>query len=463
MIKALVGSGGKTTLLKKLAAQYLAEGKTVFVTTTTHMFIEENTLLTEDAEEIIRTLQTTGYAMAGKTDGEKIIALSKETFDTVCAHADVVLVEADGSKQMPLKYPNDREPVIPEHTDEIIIVCGLQALGRPAKEVCHRLALVREVLGIHDETIITPVHIQKLLQEGYLSPLRNTYPDVKLTIAPSHNHSLYQRTIAAMLKNECDVSIIQKEWFCPQPTLFICGGGHVAKETAALAKYLDFRVTIIDDREELANTKNFPTADRIICDSYDNLADYLEPDSCYVVVTPNHKADLQCVSIILPTSYRYLGMIGSKNKVAATFENLRAAGFSEEQIASIFAPIGLSIGAVTPAEIAFSILAQIIQEKNKTHSASADRELLECKESGVLCIITEKHGSTPRGAGSMMFVGHNKILGSIGGGEPERLVINCARETSAVTVREYRLNNQLHKGLDMVCGGTITVLFIPME
>ena len=156
-------------------------------------------------------------------------------------------------------------------------------------------------------------------------------------------------------------------------------------------------------------------------------------------------------------------MIGSKNKVAATFENLRAAGFSEEQIASIFAPIGLSIGAVTPAEIAFSILAQIIQEKNKTHAASADRELLECKESGVLCIITEKHGSTPRGAGSMMFVGHNKILGSIGGGEPESLVINCARETTAVTVREYRLNNQLHKGLDMVCGGTITVLFIPME
>ena len=67
MIKALVGSGGKTTLLKKLAAQYLAEGKSVFVTTTTHMFIEEDTLLTEDAEEIIRTLQTTGYAMAGKT------------------------------------------------------------------------------------------------------------------------------------------------------------------------------------------------------------------------------------------------------------------------------------------------------------------------------------------------------------------------------------------------------------
>ena len=84
----------------------------------------------------------------------------------------------------------------------------------------------------------------------------------------------------------------------------------------------------------------------------DNLKNYLEPDACYVVVTPDHKADLQCVSTILPTQYRYLGMIGSKKKVAATFQNLRNAGFTEEQIGTIFAPIGLPIGAVTPAEIA---------------------------------------------------------------------------------------------------------------
>ena len=103
MIIAVVGSGGKTTLIKKLAARYRREGKTVLVTTTTHMFIEEDTLLTDDAEQIISAIQETGYAMAGVPDGIKIKALSRETFEAVCACADVVLVEADGSKHMPLK------------------------------------------------------------------------------------------------------------------------------------------------------------------------------------------------------------------------------------------------------------------------------------------------------------------------------------------------------------------------
>ena len=109
MILAFVGSGGKTTLLKKMAAQFRSEGKTVLVTTTTHMFAEADTLLTDDAATIIQALQENGYAMAGIPDGAKIQALSKETFDAVCPHADVVLVEADGSKMLPLKYPNATE------------------------------------------------------------------------------------------------------------------------------------------------------------------------------------------------------------------------------------------------------------------------------------------------------------------------------------------------------------------
>ena len=208
--------------------------------------------------------------------------------------------------------------------------------------------------------------------------------------------------------------------------------------------------------------ERFPTAEQVICDSYDNLENYLEPGACYVVVTPDHKADLLCVSKILPTKYAYLGMIGSKKKVAATFENLRRANFTEEQISTIFAPIGLPIGAVTPGEIAISILAQVIQEKNRSHAASADRELLEVKEKGVLCVIIEKHGSAPRGVGSMMFVGEDKVLGSIGGGEPEHIAIGHARECKSLTVREYVLNNKGANGLDMICGGTIQVMFIPV-
>ena len=462
MIKAIVGSGGKTTLLKNLARQYRAQGRSVFVTTTTHMFIEEDTLLTDDADVIIQTLKEKGYAMSGLPEGTKLRPLSGETSAAVCAHADVVLVEADGSKHMLLKYPNEREPGIPENADEIIVVCGLNALGRKAKDVCHRLELVKACLGIDEDTPITPAHVQKLVTEGYLNPLREKYPNKKITLAPRHDGSLYQRTIAALLQQKGDVSRIREEWFCPQPALIICGGGHVAREVAALAAHLDLRVTVLDDRADLATRERFPTAERVICDSYDRLEHYMEPGACYVVVTPDHKADLLCVSKILPTEYAYLGMIGSKRKVAATFENLRRAGFSEEQIATIFAPIGLPIGAVTPAEIAFSILAQVIQEKNRSHAASADRELLKVKEQGVLCVITEKHGSAPRGVGSMMFVGEERILGSIGGGEPEYLAIRHAKECRSQMTREYVLNNRGANGLDMICGGTIGVLFIPV-
>lgn len=463
MIIAVVGSGGKTTRIKKLASEFRGEGKNVFVTTTTHMFIEEDTLLTDDADTIAGVLKETGYVMAGVRDGDKIRALSKETFDAVCACADVVLVEADGSKRLPLKYPNAAEPVIPEGTDEIVVVCGLNAIGQKAKAVCHRLELVKSCLGIEDDTVITAEHIQTLVTEGYLKPLRAAYPDTRITVSPRHDGSLYQRVVASLLQHEQDVSLIQEDWFCTQPKLFICGGGHVAKEVAALAAHLDFSVTVMDDRVDLANRERFPTAEKIICDSYDNLNEYLEPDSYYVVVTPDHKADLQCVSTILPAKYRYLGMIGSKGKVAATFERLRSAGFSDDRISTIFAPIGLSIGAATPAEIAFSILGQIIQEKNKKCTASADRALLDAAESGVLCIITEKHGSAPRGVGSMMLVGKDRVIGTIGGGEPEYLAICHARENPSFGERELVLNNKSANGLDMICGGTVKVMFIPLD
>ena len=462
MIISIVGSGGKTTLLKKLAADYRAEGKKVFVTTTTHMYIEEDTLLTDDAQRIIQALNETGYAMAGIPEGAKIKALSKEAFDSVCLHADVVLVEADGSRQLPLKHPGAGEPVIPEHTDEIIVVCGLNAIGQKAGDVCHRPELVKNCLGIDDDTVITASHVQKLVTASYLEPLRKAYPNATLTLTPRHDGSLYQRVIASLLENGQDADMISEDWFCPQPNLSICGGGHVAKEVAALAAHLDFSVTVLDDRPDLANPERFPTAEKVICDSYGSLGQYLDAGAYYVVVTPDHKADLQCVSTILPTRYRYLGMIGSRKKVASTVENLKNAGFSQEQISRIFAPIGLPIGAVTPAEIALSILGQIVQEKNKTHGASADKALLEAEEPGMLCIITEKHGSAPRGVGSMMFVGKDKVLGSIGGGEPEYLAICQAKEHPGCCLRKYTLNNTAANGLDMICGGNITVLFIPV-
>ena len=336
----------------------------------------------------------------------------------------------------------------------------LRALLRAARG--HRLELVTACLDIPEDTFITPAHVQRLVTEGYLRPLRARCPDKKVVLMPRTDGSLYQRAVASLLRQEQDVSLLKKEWFCPQPRLIVCGGGHVSREVAALAARLDFTTRVIDERPELLTRERFPTADELICDSYDNLEQHLEPGACYVVVTPNHKADFRCVAAILSTDYAYLGMMGSKRKVAATFEQLRLEGFSQQQIDTIFAPIGLPIGAVTPAEIALSILAQIIEQKNRHHIASADRSLLETTEQGVLCIVIEKHGSVPRGVGSMMLVTADHILGSIGGGEGEYRAICHAREGAGLDIQTYALHNDAAGGLDMVCGGTMKVLFLPV-
>lgn len=462
MIRAIVGAGGKTSLIKKLASEYGKMGRKVFVTTSTHMFVEPDTLVTENVEEILHELETKGYVMAGSPCGEKIKALPLPVYEAICKYADEVLVEADGSKHLPLKFPNETEPVIYENVEEIIVVCGLHGLGQPAKEAIHRFELAEEHLQIGEDEIITPTHVQKLLEKGYLEPLREKYEDKLVKIKPNSGDSMYQRALASLLRDENDVSLIKEEWFEPQPQLIVCGGGHVSKDLVQMASCLDFKVKVIDDREDFANPERFPTAEEVICDSFNNLENYLEENAYYVVVTREHKDDFNCVKQILTKPYRYLGMIGSKGKVAKTFDNLRNVGVSEEQIASIFAPIGLHIHAVTPAEIAISILAEIIMEKNKKHAASVSRELLDVKEKGVLCIIIEKKGSSPRGVGSMMLVTEEKVYDSIGGGAVEFAAIDDAKNCEHVMIKDYYLNSKDSGNLGMICGGNNKVLFIPV-
>ena len=466
MVTAFVGSGGKTTLIHRYAQKYRAEGLKVFVTTSTHMYIEQDTLVTDNADEIIAKLNTDGYAMAGtleQKDTRKIKSLSEETYNKVSRYADVVLVEADGSKGMPIKFPNAAEPVIYDNTDEIVVVCGLTAIGKKLKDVAFRTELVKECLGADDETVITAAHIQTLVTKGYLEPLREKYPAKKVSVHPVHDGTLYSRAVAGLMRDEKDVAVLKEEWFETRQKLVICGAGHVAFDLAKIASCLDFDIKVIDDRAEFANRERFPFADSIVCDSFDNLENHLEANAFNVVVTRGHKADFDCVKKILDVPYRYIGMIGSKLKVQKTFENLAAAGVSQKKIADIHAPIGLSIGAKTPAEIAISILAEIIAEKNKVQQATCSAELLAVKEKGVLCVITDKKGSSPRGVGSMMFVGSDFTVDSIGGGPVEFAAIKAARSCTETMIKEYDLSNEESEKLGMICGGTNTVLFIPVE
>ncbi len=205
MIYAVVGSGGKTTLIHKMANEFRKQGKKVFVTTSTHMLIEEDTLLTDDAGRIIEQLEQTGYAMAGIPKGKKIRALSQAAYEAVCAHSDEVLVEADGSGCLPVKFPNDTEPVIYDNTDEILVVCAPHAMGKPLKEIAFRKELVLDCLKVDENTLLTAAHIQKLVREGYLKRLGQQYPDKKIRVCPACLDTPEQKRIGKLLEEDKEI------------------------------------------------------------------------------------------------------------------------------------------------------------------------------------------------------------------------------------------------------------------
>jgi xanthine dehydrogenase accessory factor len=148
----------------------------------------------------------------------------------------------------------------------------------------------------------------------------------------------------------------------PAPRLYIVGAGHVGFHLARAAADAGFRIHIVDDREKFANRERFPSAEAIVVDdipAWLHRADV--PSNAYVVVvTRGHTHDFDALRALAARDLRYLGLIGSRAKVVRVFEALLAEGMPPECLERAHAPIGLDIGAVTPAEIAISILAELI-------------------------------------------------------------------------------------------------------
>jgi xanthine dehydrogenase accessory factor len=149
-------------------------------------------------------------------------------------------------------------------------------------------------------------------------------------------------------------------------TVFILGAGHVSQQLAQLTGNVSFQTVVLDDREEFANTKRFPTADEVIVlDSFDNCLDGLDidSDSYVVIVTRGHTHDKTVLEQALRTNAGYIGMLGSRKKMVDIRKALLADGFSEEKVNRIHCPIGVKIDAETTAEIAVSIVAELIQAR----------------------------------------------------------------------------------------------------
>lgn len=147
-----------------------------------------------------------------------------------------------------------------------------------------------------------------------------------------------------------------------RPTFLVVGAGHIGVCLVKLAKFLDFYVAVLDDREDFANVERIPEADEVLCEDYeaaiDNFA--INSNTYIVMVTRGHKQDEIALRRCLGRGAGYVGMIGSKRRTGAVLEHLAEEGFDRDELARIHTPIGLHIGAETPEEIAVSILAEVI-------------------------------------------------------------------------------------------------------
>ena len=148
----------------------------------------------------------------------------------------------------------------------------------------------------------------------------------------------------------------------PQPRVYIFGAGHISKSLSKISTLAGFASVVVDDRESFANRERFPEADEIHAGEYEEVFPKLEVNesSYLVIVTRGHRDDMRVLRWAVGTPARYIGMIGSKRKVIAVIKELEKEGIPRESFERINAPMGLEIGAVTPEEIAVSVVAEMI-------------------------------------------------------------------------------------------------------
>lgn len=311
------------------------------------------------------------------------------------------------------------------------------------------------------------------------APMKTLYQEQNLRDIQAEDAADSEASLARTALNASEIRCVTladgglrfAEPFIPEPRLIILGGGHIALPLCDFAAKCGFRVIVADDRIAFANRERFPLAADVICDSFANTLKAVAPDrySFVVVITRGHRHDADCLRDILQREVAYAGMIGSARRVRIVLDGLLEDGYTKDQIEKVHSPIGLKIGAVTPEEIAISILAEVILYKRtleKQNWPELDREILEALAASqdtpfAIVTIVEAKGSVPRGAGAKMLVyPDGRTLGSIGGGCSESAVMQQAYEVIRIgktCVQKVDLTGSAAEDEGMVCGGTMRV------
>jgi xanthine dehydrogenase accessory factor len=230
--------------------------------------------------------------------------------------------------------------------------------------------------NLADAALISNLSPEKSPQKTLLKNISRPESFADLNFSPEVTESikrLVTKVQAAKIASP-DGAQIFVETIARQPMLFIFGAGHLACYIAKYAKSLNFQITICDDRPEFANKNRFPDADNIVVQSletaFDNLT--LDKNSYVVIVTREHKFDELVLEKTLKTDPKYIGMIGSKKKTATILKNLKERNVSQQALGRVYSPIGISIGALTPEEIALSIVAELVKVRRLGQAPKPD-------------------------------------------------------------------------------------------
>jgi xanthine dehydrogenase accessory factor len=152
----------------------------------------------------------------------------------------------------------------------------------------------------------------------------------------------------------------------PELKLIVCGAGHIAIPLSRFARDIGFRVTVLDDRADFARPARFPGCDVIAAEFAHTLRDLnLNHSTFVVVITRGHEHDVECLMEILKKETAYIGLIGSRRRVRFVLEMLEKQGIPKARLQQVFTPIGMPIGAESPAEIALSIVAELVCVRRK--------------------------------------------------------------------------------------------------
>jgi len=363
------------------------------------MDIYQELLKSLDAEEqiILATIVSTKGSTPSATLSKMIIKdRGKTSLGTIgggCVEADVL-----GRAQQKLQTGTTETVCFELREDEYIqgLICGgtisvlLEPINRNLIPFFRELKSIRDngndsVIGTyissHGRVLSKTILAENRNAELFFNKEQESYWQMLLQKAASPLQNTFVEIVESSLKHQSVTRIPLNEGeliFEPVPglpNLILFGGGHVSKAICKSAVSCGFQVTVTDDREAFCNPARFPEASETVVSDFSEVFERItiKPSTYLVIVTRGHRYDEEVLEKALKTPAHYIGMMGSQRKVLTSYERLLQYGFKREELKRVHSPIGIEVGAMTPEEIAISVVAQLIRVRRGYSKPAIDK------------------------------------------------------------------------------------------